>query len=121
MMVVTVRPIFISMSQHQAIRNWLLNFISISIIIFHLEILAKAVSAAGLEAMISPRHIALSILGKSNAQSLKVSTVHRDDIKTFEGNWNIVLSKTPRTAFPPLSRSTVKRGSYIEIKDHIMH
>ena len=47
-------------------------------------------------------------------------TVHRDDIKTFEGDWNIVLSRTARVSFPPLNRQTVKRGSYIHIQEHIM-
>jgi len=59
-------------------------------------------------------------LGHSDAQSLKLSTLHRNDLKTFEGEWTIVLSRTPRTSFPPITRQTVKRGSYIDIKQHIM-
>jgi len=56
----------------------------------------------------------------SGKQSLQVSTVHRDDLKTYEGNWNIVLSRSARTPFPPITRNTVKRGAYIQIKEHIM-
>jgi len=56
----------------------------------------------------------------SGLKSLQASTVHRADLKTYEGNWNIVLSKNPRIPFPPISRRTMKRGSYIEIKEHIM-
>jgi len=58
---------------------------------------------------------------RSDANTLKVTTVHRDDLKTYEGDWTIVLSKTSRTPFPPTSRSLLKRGSYIDIKQHIMH
>jgi len=56
----------------------------------------------------------------SGLPTLQVSTAHRSDIKTFEGNWNIVLSKKPRTQFPPMSRSILRRGSYVEVKPHIM-
>jgi catechol 1,2-dioxygenase len=58
---------------------------------------------------------------RSDAKSLILSTVHRDDIKTFEGSWTIAISKTPRIHFPPMTRKTLKRGSYIDIKEHIMH
>ncbi|UJR28702.1 hypothetical protein I4U23_009931 [Adineta vaga] len=58
---------------------------------------------------------------RSDAQTLRVTTSHHDDIKTFEGNWQIVLSKKARISFPPMTRETSKRGSYIEIKEHIMH
>lgn len=57
---------------------------------------------------------------RSDAKSLVLSTVHRDDIKTYEGDWTIVLSKTRRPS-PPVTRKTLNRGSYIDIKEHIMH
>ena len=60
------------------------------------------------------------LLGHSDARSLKVFLTHQHDIKTFEGNWMIVLSKKQRIPFPPLNRKTMKRGSYIEIQRHIM-
>jgi hypothetical protein len=59
-------------------------------------------------------------LGRSDAKSLKVSTLHREDIKTFEGDWQIVLSRAARISFPPITRNSLNRGSYIEIKEHIM-
>jgi len=58
---------------------------------------------------------------RSDAKSLKVTTVHLDDIKTYVGQWNIVLSKKPPIVFPPMTRTTLKRGSYINIQEHIMH
>jgi hypothetical protein len=60
-------------------------------------------------------------LGHSSKQSLRLTTVHREDLKTFEGNWTIALSRTPRLSYPPITRKTLKRGSYIDIKEHIMH
>ncbi|CAF4017267.1 unnamed protein product [Rotaria sp. Silwood1] len=58
---------------------------------------------------------------RSDAKSLVVSAVHRDDIKTFEGNWNIVLSKTQKAASRVITRETLDRGSYIYVREHIMH
>jgi len=56
----------------------------------------------------------------SEAGSLQLETVHRDDVKTFEGDWTLALSKTQRKPVP-VTRSTLKRGSYVQIKPHIMH
>jgi len=58
---------------------------------------------------------------RSDANSLILPTLHRDDLKTYNGDWTIVLSKTPRTPSSPVTRRTVKRGSYIDIQEHIMH
>ncbi len=71
--------------------------------------------------MLQQKKKKIYFLGRSDAQTLRVSTVHRSDIKTFEGDWTIVLSKTPRISFPPLTHKTINRGSYIHIKEHIMH
>jgi len=57
----------------------------------------------------------------SEASSLQLDTAQPNDLKTFEGDWTIALSKTPRTPVRPMARISSIRGSYLTIKEHIMH
>lgn len=65
--------------------------------------------------------LSMDFLGHSDLQSLQVSTYHHQDIKTFEGDWTIVLSRRTRTALPSSFRSNTPRGSYIHVQEHIMN
>jgi hypothetical protein len=121
MMVVIVRLIFILMSQSQVIQHSSHNYILTKIIIYPQEILVHDVRVLYYT---KKRQIYFCFmiysLGGSGSKTLQLSAVHRDDIKTFEGTWKIVISKTKRTPFPPMTRKTLQRGSYIEVKEHIM-
>ncbi|CAF1281966.1 unnamed protein product [Didymodactylos carnosus] len=55
---------------------------------------------------------------RSDSQSLIATVTHVNDIKTYVGNWDIVLSKTTRPRI--VTKSSVVRGSYVDIKPHIM-
>ena len=116
MITVIVQLIFTSVSLQLVIQNLSLNCTSLKIIIYRHEILALAVSL-----FIKLFSFLTCSLGGSGKASLKATTQHRNDIKTFEGEWNLVLSKNQRIPFPPLTRLSLQRGSYTEIKEHIMH
>jgi len=53
----------------------------------------------------------------SGKNSLIADCTHVNDIKTYEGTWNIVLSKNqPRT----VTKTSDNRGSYVFVRPHIM-
>jgi len=60
------------------------------------------------------------VLGRSDSETLRVSTEYSQEARTFIGNWEIVLSRTPRISFPPLSHRTLRRGAYIDVQQQIM-
>lgn len=62
----------------------------------------------------------ISLLGRSDSQSLIAWIDHRNDIKTYEGDWTIVLARRARVSSLKHNDKTVQRGSYVHIREYIM-